>query len=338
MLAKMKQELARSKTAENELENQLSQQAQANQSRSLPGDWERERDTLQTEMSELQKSLKTSVTTLEGKINILESSLATAEKERDMVRQTLSSSQQEQLRLKSENESLIKRTRAELERLEQENVLLEERAQDAEHKVQLFLDQFENSVDNYRRMSQVPRAPPTNGTGPTQGGRGHKHHLSVGGESVYSNATDGTDGTDTDNNERQPSTQNASAAPTAPAVSGYPSFAATVTSPWDGDEAESSAAPTHGHGRDRSSTALDSLASELDALRAHWETSKSHRVSAVGMNPALSPIADKSPTESLVDWRKKLGVDDDVDDGDKRKLAPGSSTNGAGINGATASA
>lgn len=47
--------------------------------------------------------------------------------------------------------------RKDLEQLQSENLLLEQRATDAEQKVSLLIDQVENLVDNYRRRSrQVP--------------------------------------------------------------------------------------------------------------------------------------------------------------------------------------
>ena len=103
--------------------------------------------------------------------------------------------------------------RRDVEQLQHENALLEQRVLDAEGRVALLLDQVESSVDNYRRLS---RQPATNG------------HVR---------------------------TESAGTEPDADTV-----------------------AP--GSGSQRNSVALEGLASELESLRSHWETtSRSYRLS-----------------------------------------------------------
>ncbi|PFH56792.1 hypothetical protein XA68_15975 [Ophiocordyceps unilateralis] len=77
---------------------------------------------------------------------------------------------------------------------------------------------------------------------------------------------------------------------------------------------------TGGHGLDaRNSAALDNLASELETLRSHWEsTNKSYRLSSnFDFDHAPAPARDDDDatassglSKSLADWRKRLDTDD----------------------------
>jgi hypothetical protein len=61
--------------------------------------------------------------------------------------------------------------------------------------------------------------------------------------------------------------------------------------------------------------ALDNLASELDALRSHWETTnKAYRLSD-RFDFERTPTSEKSElTESLTQWRQRMDMEDDVND------------------------
>jgi hypothetical protein len=61
--------------------------------------------------------------------------------------------------------------------------------------------------------------------------------------------------------------------------------------------------------------ALDNLASELDALRSHWETTnKAYRLSD-RFDFERPPTSEKSElTESLAQWRQRMDMEDDVND------------------------
>ncbi|XP_044721653.1 kelch motif domain-containing protein [Hirsutella rhossiliensis] len=96
-----------------------------------------------------------------GKIENLESELdgAGAQLENDL--RSLKAELAESHRLRDEalksNEEVTKSLnshRKDLEQLQSENSILEQRATDAEQKVSLLLDQVENSVDSYRRRSR----------------------------------------------------------------------------------------------------------------------------------------------------------------------------------------
>jgi hypothetical protein len=73
----------------------------------------------------------------------------------------------------------------------------------------------------------------------------------------------------------------------------------------------------------RNSMALDSLASELDALRSHWETTaKNYRLSSqfdFEKTPTISSHGELS--DSLANWRKRL---------DQEEAEAGASTGGDG--------
>ncbi|KAF2090070.1 hypothetical protein K490DRAFT_62943 [Saccharata proteae CBS 121410] len=257
MLSKMKQELERYKTTNTELEAQLLEvKTKGDVGPQIPAGWEIERQTLQTELQKHQDTLES----FESQIAGLQSDLAATRQDREAAAQHT-----------KELEDAAQQTRADMETLKSEKAMLEERARDAEHRVQLFLDQFENSVDNYRRQSQM--MVPGGGAG---GHRRHQSQNSIAGESVYSEGDAETGGSATPD-------ANASAA---------------------------NAAAT------RNSMALDSLATELDALRSHWETTnRAYRLSNnydLERTPTSASTDKGEMDESLAQWRKRLDVDDDA--------------------------
>lgn len=266
MLTKMKSELERYKANNAELEKELDKAKQRGLSPNQDSatNWEAERNQLRSELSNMQLSMQNSVSQLEGQISQLQNDLESARRQQEAAAQ-----QAQQL------EQSTAQQRMDIENLNHEKAALEERAKDAEKRVQTFLDQFENSVDNYRRQSQMVLQ--SHGASPnTQGHSHHRSHDSIAGESIYSQDTDVTDRTAT-----PPNTQTAAAAT-------------------------------------RNSMALDSLATELETLRSHWEnTNKAYRLSQ-------NSYYDRTPTtehvdigESLGSWRKRLDLDEDEDNYDQ---------------------
>ena len=173
--------------------------------------------------------------------------------------------------------------RSELEQLKSENSMLETRAIDAEEKVTVLLDQVSASVGNYRRQSQNMH---------TNGGHGHARNLSnMSGISGIST---------TSTNPPVPSThsRNASADP-----SSFP----VVPGAADSDN-------------NRNSMALDTLASELETLRSHWEDNhRTYRLSNQfefeGQTPTSASGNPNTMSESLTDWRKRLSQERGVKGG-----------------------
>lgn len=266
MLTKMKQELDRYKNANNKLEEELAQARQSSQSitKDRSGEWEAERASLRAELSSAQENMKTTVGKLESQLTTLQSELASARQEAEAS-----------MKRAKDAESSAMQSQTDIETLRQQNETLEERAREAEQRVQMFLDQFETSVDNYRRQSQVP-ASAVNG----EHMRHRPHDSIASGDSIYSD----NDGSST---------------PEAPNA---PNSAAT-----------------------RNSMALDNLASELDALRSHWETTnKAYRLSD-RFDFERTPTSEKSElSESLSQWRKRMDLDDDEqgkDNGGKERPA-----------------
>ncbi|OAL57053.1 hypothetical protein IQ07DRAFT_607278 [Pyrenochaeta sp. DS3sAY3a] len=244
MLAKMKQELDRYKTANSRLEEELAlaKQNAGSLSKEQTAGWEAERSSLRQELSVAQDTLKTTVARLESQLAQVQSDLASAREEAVTAKAT--SKQAESAATQSHNE---------LESLRRQYTQVEDRAREAESRVQMFLDQFETSVDNYRRQSQVP-ADAVNGAHHRQ--RAHDSVASA--ESLYSD----DDGTST------------------PEANNRPSSSGT-----------------------RNSMALDNLASELDALRSHWETTnKAYRLSD-RFDFERTPITEKNEmNDSLLPW------------------------------------
>lgn len=261
MLAKMKQELDRYKTANSKLEEELDQ-ARSNtrgQNDEQIKEWEAQRTRLQSELAETQAKMKTTVQDLESQLAKVQSQVADARQQAEAAATNT-----------KQAESKAEQTMLDLESLRRQHVLVEERAREAESRVQMFLDQFETSVDSYRRQSQLP-AGSVNG----EHSRHRAHDSIASAESLYSD-------------------QDGSSTPDATA---RPSSSAT-----------------------RNSMALDNLASELDALRSHWETTnKAYRLSDrfdFEKNPSgqSNDIGD-----SLTQWRSHVSSEGQADAGMERE-------------------
>ncbi|KAF2150479.1 hypothetical protein K461DRAFT_295758 [Myriangium duriaei CBS 260.36] len=198
MLSKMKQELQRVKQQSTEYLEELEilrAKAKDDEARAPPLEWETERERLLQDFQGVKSSLESSMAPLEKRISELQSEI----KSRDTDLETLKSSHATQQADLASLRSTHDTSRLDLERLQKENAALEERATDAEQKVQILLDQVESSMDNYRRQTA------TNGEGPGHqrgvsmasittaqmfGGpehvHGHSRGESIGGDSVYS--------------------------------------------------------------------------------------------------------------------------------------------------------
>jgi hypothetical protein len=151
MLKRMKEELTKYKTENARLKNEnleLEERSISAQSNiaSPPPDWDGQRSMLEMKIRGLEEQAKTTTVQLEKQLADIRNELNTAKSERDNAR-VASTEAIERLATMEKG----------LEDMQQENSLLEKRAQDAEHKVSLLLDQVESSVDNYRRRSrQIP--------------------------------------------------------------------------------------------------------------------------------------------------------------------------------------
>jgi DNA repair exonuclease SbcCD ATPase subunit len=274
MLSKMKQELQRVKNQAADYAKELdTMRTKENDTRSLGHETNANHGD---ERDDLRKDLEKMKTDLEAQVSTLHHQLGEREVDLNTLRNSHETTQSSFAALQSTHET----SRADLERLQRENVHLEERARDAENKVQLLLDQVESSVDNYRRQSSMPNGA-ANGFGHHRAlsnvsastanfipahSRGHSRGESLGGDSIYS--------------------QSAAASETG-----------------DNEVPD---------GRD--SLALDNLATELDALRTQWETTnKSYRISDLEFEK--TPRSGTTPTEfGLDNWRRGLEVGDDDDD------------------------
>ncbi|KAM3422185.1 hypothetical protein BST61_g2554 [Cercospora zeina] len=286
MLSKMKQEMQRVKNENADLNKKLTtaKEDMESSARSTPAtkrkneDWEGERQKLKQEVATVQTKLQGSIDDLESRITKMQEQLRTTEQELSQSKTSQSTAQAELENLRSTIES----SKADMERLQKENALLEERARDAENKVQLLLDQVESSVDNYRRQSRM-RSP---GGTPTLNGVVHQRAPSVSESSV-------------DAGELPEHLKRHSRELSTGGDSTY--------------SASDSAAGNDG----RNSMALDSLASELDALRTHWETTnKNYRLSDrfdYDKTPTTAGPATAGGSSSLMDWRRGLELDDDDD-------------------------
>jgi hypothetical protein len=304
MLSKMKQELQRVKNENGDLRKKVEKIRGEGEGSTpeVPAEWESERETLKKEVEQTQANLKTSVSGLEEKLAAMQARLQTTESELQQAKTTHATSRADLATLQATHSQ----TRSDIDRMQKENSMLEERARDAENKVQLLLDQVEHSVDNYRRQSRMSDmvTPVPNGTSshsrtpsavsvattvehdtPTGlqhhnhiGGGGHARSTSLGSMSVASNATSNADG--------------------------------------------------------RNSLALDSLASELETLRSHWETTnKNYRLSEKfdfeHQQQQQLNAGPANTSESLANWRRGLDFDDD-DENSRPATAQGPSLTSRG--------
>jgi DNA repair exonuclease SbcCD ATPase subunit len=238
MLKRMKEELGKYKTQNARLQMDLEEVQRASGERSQArseneADWEQERELLNKEIEDLRARVRESATALDKQIRETKEQLDHLRNDRDQFK-----AQHNQLQLQLlDNSQEINEAKSLVEKLENENALLEDRAQSAEQKVSMLLDQVENSVDAYRRSTRLENA---NG------------ELASARSSYYS----GPD--------------------------------------------------------NRTSVALDSLATELDALRNHWEsTNKTYRLSnAFDFEKPLSSPHNNDFSSNIAQWRQKLAQEE----------------------------
>jgi chromosome segregation ATPase len=253
MLAKMKQELDRYKSSNSKLEEELTQAKQGARdltTSKVDAEWEAECSTLRLELSNAQDNMTATVMRLERQLQDLQSDLRSAHGDAETAANA-----------RKQAEHMVDQLQAELESLRRQHSQMEDRAREAESRVQMFLDQFETSVDNYRRQSQVPIDNSLVGHG-----RHNPHDSVASAESLYSSH----DGSST------------------PEATNRPASTAT-----------------------RNSMALDNLASELDALRNHWETTnKAYRLSDRFEFERTITNENVDVSESLSPWRGGADLED----------------------------
>jgi hypothetical protein len=161
MLKRMKDELAKYKSDNTKMKEQLVEAEERSASQKGNAGWEEERATLNKQIEDLQSQVKSQVSQLEHQMAEVRNELAAAQHERDQLKQ-------ENDETYHQLTTATHQARADIAQMQSENASLERRAQDAEQKVSLLLDQVEHSVDNYRRQSQRVE--------PNAGGASHHGH------------------------------------------------------------------------------------------------------------------------------------------------------------------
>ena len=299
MLKKMKEELAKYKADNARLKSEnleLEERSPGGDDGANAAEWHSERESLLRRIETLEEQVQ-------GTSAQLNRQLAEVRKELDVAKQERDSA------AKSSNDVVQRLTsrERELEEMQQENALLEKRAQDAEQKVSLLLDQVENSVDNYRRQSRIGSEPHAIGGNAAHQGSSNNTN---GGGSHHGGGSSGNG----HGHDRQESSE---------AGSLYGGLA--------------------GPGGARNSAALDNLANELDMLRSHWEaTNKNYRLSNTFDfdGPATSGRKDDDGvglglSASLADWRKRLDSEEAEGQGSSSNGGNGGGSGSAGGNGGT---
>lgn len=233
-----------------------------------------------TEWEQERQSLRREIGEMQESVK---ESVAQFERQRDEVQAELFAAQEDRDHLRHLHEQAeqqlthtSQRARAELEQLKSENSMLESRAIDAEQKVTLLLDQVNASVGNYRRQSQQINPNAL-----------HLRTLS--------------------------STSTASALPSTTIGGGIHSQTNSIsTGPSFPGPAPETVVPTN----NRNSLALDSLASELESLRNHWEgTHRNYRLSNqfdFERSPITPGTAGGEVMSDSLAWRKRLDADEEA--------------------------
>ena len=172
MFRRMREELTKYKSQNAFLQTELHELKRQSLRDGTDGQqgWESEKERLEKEIEALHIAQKTETASAAEQIKSLQTKLDQHVEERDVLKLQLSDVQkelqtatektrslEEELQrmkgdtTKSNLEAELTMAKANTKRLEQENQSLETRALEAEEKISLLLDQFENSVDSYRR-------------------------------------------------------------------------------------------------------------------------------------------------------------------------------------------
>ncbi|KAI1749290.1 hypothetical protein F4782DRAFT_311224 [Xylaria castorea] len=174
MLKRMKEELSKSMADNTRLQNEnFDLEARVGASdNSAAADWQAERSTLEKKIEALEQEMKAYSLQFEQHFTKVQKELEGMKSERDTATKS-SENLSQQLTAREKD----------LDQLQQDYALIETRAQEAEEKVSLLLDQVETSVGNYRRRSRMNSDPNTNI--PIMNGKGHVRQESSEAESLY---------------------------------------------------------------------------------------------------------------------------------------------------------
>ncbi|KAF5985944.1 cell polarity tea1p [Fusarium coicis] len=186
MLKQLKDQLSRYKTENGRLKTEIEElenRVQSSTASTSPR-WENDKAELEARIRSLETELQESSAQMEKRLLGLQTELQETNHHRETA-----------LKNSEEATQKLSNHRKDLEQLQSENALLEQRASDAEQKVALLLDQVEHSVDNYRRRSrQVPSLNSEMAASANGLGLGHSRQESSEGESIYGGTTSGNGG------------------------------------------------------------------------------------------------------------------------------------------------
>ncbi|CAG9940768.1 unnamed protein product [Clonostachys rosea f. rosea IK726] len=187
MLKQLKDQLNRYKAENGQLKTEMEaledEMQTSHQKSTASSEWEAERSLLQKKIETLETDLRTSGESLQKQLETVKAELSENKRQRDEAVRS--------------SEDTTKKLGAQLKTIEQmraENALLEQRANDAEQKVSRLLDQFEHSVDTYRRQSRQDVVAGVNGAG-----LGHARTESSELESEYGGNSEARNSTALDN-------------------------------------------------------------------------------------------------------------------------------------------
>ncbi|KAI5295488.1 Negative regulator of mitotic exit [Ascosphaera acerosa] len=265
MLRRMKDELEKYKSQnakfQSELESVGRQSSSSEYSSRAVAEWEVERAHLQSALADAQEKMSSAILELESQVSKLHEDVAAARAERDKARRAEEG-------LEKELHELSEKGRTEIARMRSENAALESRASDAERRVMMLL---ESSITAQQAQAGAVRRSQSNASSDTIG-----RFLSRSrGNSV-----------NTSSREAEPDAENVPLRSSSAAAATTMASGGTLRSSMPG---QCSDQPPD----QRTSLALDSLTSELDALRWHWEASnrRNHRLSDKTLDPDSEEFA-----------------------------------------------
>ena len=274
MLSKMKQELQRVKNQAADYQKEL----ETVRSRDSNGARSQTPAGWEQEKDGLRRDVERIQRDLELQITSLQNELVGRETDIEQLKASHNTARTDLASLRSTHEA----SQADLERIHRENGFLESRARTAEDKVKLLLDRVESSVDSYRRQS----------THQGVNGSGHRRGFSNTSVDTMNAMTPA---------HLMPSHRRGES------LGGDSTYSQSIA-PSEADTIQERDAPD-----ERNSLALDSLASELDALRSHWETTNKSYHMSDHLDYDKTPTSGTAPTDfgGLASWRAGLANAED---------------------------
>ena len=265
IVKKSEKQIAKLRSQNSALQKQLEESERNASERVLDpnaaAEWEAERAQLRNEISEMQESVKDSVSQLERQMIDMQGDLQVAVEDRDRFRAAHEQSQRQY-------SQAVESSRQEFEQLQAENAMLEQKVHVVQQRNDKLLQQVTESMNTYKRQSQNINM--MNGT------VSHSRNVSNA-SGIRPSALD----------------------PTNPNLERVGLPTSTFPSSDPNHSSQQDYLPMNINSNPRSDFALEQFQSELDAIRSQWEGSRSQHNRPVSSTFDLSEqntVANNTPT------------------------------------------